>query len=275
MRRGLKKVLGFESLPTQHTVQGATTEVPNPCPKFWDSPPECGELSDVPAMLEAMTILGLASAGNVTPAVLWDGFLGALAGALVGGLVSAYVAWRVVVATQRGAERSELRKASRDAAAQLTLGFNEVRQNLNASVGSNFANRAEVRRSVAFELAQLVHLHRPILLDSNLQATISDAQRVILDFLGRARDRDNAIARPPERPSFPAFENPDPWLRPALDPLSEYISEVVARLELHRRGHETPKDAPPVPVYPTLTEILDADSHSSLPLPGTTPPEPN
>lgn len=226
-------------------------------------------------MMSPMTFLTLVSDSHVTSAVLWDGFFGALVGAVIGGLVSAFVAWRVVVATQDGAERGELRKGSRDAAAQLTLGFNEIFQSLRNGVRSTLADRVEARGMVAFDLAQLVNLHRPILLDSHLQATVNDAQRVILDFLGRARDRDGAIPRRPATSSLPTFEIRDPWLPRALDPLSEYISEVVARLELHRRGLATPKAPPPQPVYPTLAEILGVDSQAAPPRPGDPAPEPS
>ena len=194
----------------------------------------------------------------IEPSHVWDGFAGAVGGALIGGVVAAVVAWRVVVATQQGSERSERLKASRDAAAELTLALYDARQRLHEVVLlPTYSERKESRRAVASLMAQQVALHRPVLSDEHLQSLVAETYESILEFLRRCQDPEDVV---PKRPAFrggPTHARRNLWEAAAIPVLSDYISAVVTRLEQHRQGKRSQGDPMPDPAWPHTDPPLE------------------
>jgi hypothetical protein len=194
----------------------------------------------------------------IEPSDLWDGFGGAVGGALIGGAVAAVVAWRVVVATQQGSERSEQLKASREAAAELTIALYDARQRLHEVVLlPTYSERKELRRAVASMIAQQVALHRPVLSDEHLQSMVAETHEGLLEFLNRCQEPEDVV---PKRPKFgggPTQARRNLWQAAAIPVLSDYISAVVTRLEQHRQGKRVQADPVPGPVWPHVDPPLE------------------
>jgi hypothetical protein len=194
----------------------------------------------------------------IEPSHVWDGFAGAVGGALIGGAVAAVVAWRVVVATQQGSERSERLKASREAAAELTLALYDARQRLHEVVLlPTYSERKELRRDMASMMAQQVALYRPVLIDEHLQSMVAETHEGLLEFLKRCQEPEDVVPKRPALRGAPTQARRNLWEAAAIPVLSDYISAVVTRLEQHRQGKRLQGDPIPDPVWPHIDPPLE------------------